>query len=610
MDAPDPGRREDADAARPLTRRELRARAAAASAATDDGADAVPEAGSWDVAVGWAVRREVPSLPPEPDEPDDVRWDPVGAGGEPPAVRVDELHPEQTPARAAWATQFAAEAWAPPPPKDPPPVRRRRVREVVADDSGAPSAGPPVGPRDPDDTAPVVIAGLADGGLADSRLDEAIQGDTGRGDDAFDAEILDVETPDAETPDAEILDVETFDAVETPAEPDQPRRVSVLGSAAGLGAPPAPPRPPVWGPAQPRPLAVTPPVFARPADEVPDDAPPPRTVPQPAPSSGYPVVPAVQARGATTLPTLDDLLATRAPAASGPAEIGWRGVVRRITGGAIALPPGVAEREDRGAVASVQRAITGPRTVVVINPKGGAHKTTAALMIAATFGRHRGGYTLAWDNNETRGTLGWRSRQSSHHRTAVDLLDDLERFADPDSSRVGDLDAYVRAQGSAQFDVLASDEDAASAASIDDFAFRALHRTLTRFYRVLVVDTGNNMRASNWQAAVEAADQVVVVSTMREDTAQSAAWALDALRATGHEATVRKAVTVLSQPAPRRDDELAERLHDHFGQLTRDVLEVPYEPALVSGGPIDYEALSDASRRAWLHVTATVAEGL
>jgi len=247
---------------------------------------------------------------------------------------------------------------------------------------------------------------------------------------------------------------------------------------------------------------------------------------------------------------------------------------------------------------------------VVINPKGGAHKTTAALLIAATFGRHRGGYTLAWDNNETRGTLGWRSRQTKHHNTAVDLLDDLERFADVGSSRVGDLDNYVRSQASAQFDVLASDEDAASAASIDDFAFRALHRTLSRFYRLLVIDTGNNMRASNWQAAIEAADQVVVVSTMREDTAQSAAWALDALRATGHADVVRHAITVLSQPAPRRDAELAARLHDHFGRLTREVFEVPYDPALVTGGPIDHDALSDATRRAWLHVTAAVADGL
>jgi MinD-like ATPase involved in chromosome partitioning or flagellar assembly len=245
----------------------------------------------------------------------------------------------------------------------------------------------------------------------------------------------------------------------------------------------------------------------------------------------------------------------------------------------------------------------------VLNPKGGAHKTTATLLIAATFGIHRGGSTLAWDNNETRGTLGWRSSHGRHSNTAVNLLQDLDRFAEG-SARVGDLDNYVRSQGSAQFDVLASDEDAASAASIDADAFTSLHRTLARFYRVMVIDTGNNMRASNWQAAVAAADQLVIVSTVREDTAQSAAWAVDALRATGHDDAVRHAVTVLSAPAADVDAQLRARLHAHFGRLTRAVLDVPHDPALVAGGPLLVDALAPTTREAWLHVTAAVADGL
>lgn len=332
------------------------------------------------------------------------------------------------------------------------------------------------------------------------------------------------------------------------------------------------------------------------------------------PSSGGQPPPAIEPPSASALgeplPTLTDLLAARPTAPAGPAESGWQGTLRRLSGGLVSPAPGRAERHRRAAVATVQRSLDGPKTVVVINPKGGAHKTTATMMLASTFGMHRGGYTLAWDNNETRGTLGWRSHQSRHHNTAVNLLQDLDRFADPGSARVGDLDNYVRSQGSAQFDVLASDEDAASAASIDAFAFRSLHRTLSRFYRVMVVDTGNNMRASNWQAAIEAADQVVIVSTVREDTAQSAAWAVDALRATGHEDVVRRAVTVLSAPAAQVDDRLADRLHEHFGRLTRAVLDVPYDPSLVAGRPLEYDALSPSTRDAWLHVTAAVAEGL
>jgi MinD-like ATPase involved in chromosome partitioning or flagellar assembly len=318
----------------------------------------------------------------------------------------------------------------------------------------------------------------------------------------------------------------------------------------------------------------------------------------------------VAAPVAGALPTLDDLLSTRRRPASGYADHGWRKGIRRATGGVVSPGPGRSEAAYRDRVARIQRSFDGPKTIVVINPKGGAHKTTATLLIAATFGIHRGGYTLAWDNNETRGTLGWRSRHAQHANTAVNLAQDLARFSDLRTARVGDLDDYVRSQASAQFDVLASDEDAASAASIDAAAFMALHRTLSRFYRVIVVDTGNNMRASNWQAAVSVADQLVIVSTVREDTAQSAAWAIDALRAAGYDDLLRRAVTVLSAPEPKVDKQLRKRLHEHFGALTRAVLDVPHDKRLIPGGPIEYSTLAPATRAAWLAVTATVADGL
>ncbi len=276
----------------------------------------------------------------------------------------------------------------------------------------------------------------------------------------------------------------------------------------------------------------------------------------------------------------------------------------------ISLAPGAEEQALRNDTAAVRRVLNGPRTIVVVNPKGGAHKTTAALLLAATLGSQRGGYTLAWDNNETRGTMGWRSRNTGHQRTAVDLLRDLERFADSRGVRAGDLDTYVRSQGDARFDVLASDEDAASAASIDREAFLALHRSLARFYRLIVVDTGNNMRAGNWQAAVDKADQLVIVSTVREDTGQSAAWMVDALRATGRHESIRNAVTIFTAAAKEVDGGLADRLHHHFAQMTRAVVDVPYDPALVSGGPIDLGRLSAGSRRAWLHAAAAVVDGL
>jgi len=309
-------------------------------------------------------------------------------------------------------------------------------------------------------------------------------------------------------------------------------------------------------------------------------------------------------------PNLADFLSSRPPTPAGPALYGWQGAIRRVTGGLISVSPSAGELSQRNAISAVQRSLSGPRTIVVLNPKGGAHKTTATLLIAATFGIYRGGYTLAWDNNETMGTLGVRAQSARHTNTAVDLLRDLDRFHDVRSARVGDLDNYVRNQGDAQFDALASDLDPAGAASIDAAAFRTLHATLSRFYRVLVIDTGNNMRASNWEAAVDTADQLVVVSTIREDTGYGAASLLDGLRRKGHANKVAEAVTILASPSKTVDQQLSARLHDHFGQLTREVLDVPYDPSLVGGGPLNVDTLAPRTRAAWLQATAAIAEGL
>jgi MinD-like ATPase involved in chromosome partitioning or flagellar assembly len=247
----------------------------------------------------------------------------------------------------------------------------------------------------------------------------------------------------------------------------------------------------------------------------------------------------------------------------------------------------------------------------VVNLKGGAHKTTASLMIAATLGMARGGGVLAWDNNETRGTLGWRGAPAEHHRTAIDLLRDLDQLR-TEQATVSDLDRYVRRQEATRFDILASDEDPGSAALIDDAAFRELDETLSRFYRLKVIDTGNNVRASNWLASVRSADQLVIISTLREDTFNAAAWMIDELRATGLAEQVDHAVTILSHSSDKKkmDPSLRSQLHKHFGAHTRAIVEVPFEEQFVDGSPLDFSRIHPETRAAWLQATAEIVDGL
>ncbi|MFN8194264.1 MAG: hypothetical protein U0R80_08290 [Nocardioidaceae bacterium] len=331
---------------------------------------------------------------------------------------------------------------------------------------------------------------------------------------------------------------------------------------------------------------------------------------QPAPPVAF-EQPAAPPPGGTPAVTATDFLDRRADAADdGPATWGWRGRMTRWSGGLIHPRMGAAEHAHRQGRRMIQRDFDGPRTVVFVNPKGGAAKTTGVLAAGYTFGTVRGGGVIAWDNNETRGTLGIRGQRGSHRNTTRELLEDLERFSDVYQSRIGDLGAFVRSQGDAHFDVLASDERPDVTGMIRATDFSAVHRLLQRFYRVILVDTGNNMRAENWLAAADAADLLVVTSTVREDTGYSGLWMLDALADAGYADLQAKTLTVLSDPSPVVDTDLARDLTSVYEQRTRGVFRVPYDPALVSGSVVPYDLLSEETRAAWLQATAAIAGAL
>ncbi|WP_353051008.1 chromosome partitioning protein [Actinoplanes sp. NBRC 101535] len=290
------------------------------------------------------------------------------------------------------------------------------------------------------------------------------------------------------------------------------------------------------------------------------------------------------------------------------ATMGPRALLRKSTLGLVKMAPGRREREFRQDVEMVRRNFGGLRQVTVVNPKGGAGKTVAVVLLAMTFGQKRGGYVLAWDNNETQGTLGMRAQQDFHARTVRDMLRDLHLFQGS-QGRVGDLSQYVRAQGEGMFDVLASDESATAGEMLTAGAFAEIRDVVSRFYKLIFVDTGNNVRAENWQAAMDATDQLVITMSARNDSAETAARMLDHLEQSGRRRLVRQAVTVVTMPPTRKDIDLP-AIEKHFAARTRAVLLAPYEKLVDSGEPIRYGELSADTRDAWLKIAAAVAEGL
>lgn len=272
---------------------------------------------------------------------------------------------------------------------------------------------------------------------------------------------------------------------------------------------------------------------------------------------------------------------------------------------------------------TIQTNFQGTRTILIANPKGGARKTTTTYILGAMIGSTRGGSTIAWDANETMGTLGERARDDRHHRTVVDLLEDgAQHFLDIDSARVGILDAYVRNQGDCHFDVLASDENANRQDQIDAEGFRKVHDILSHFYRMILVDTGNNIRAPHFTEAQKHAHQLVIPVAASHDSKNRALDMMTAFSAAGHDHLVANAVVLVHETEPiERDDEgnpvsnqshelTATEIASAFEGRVGTVLPVPYDPKLKDGGEIDYFQLSPDTITAYREAAAAVSNAL
>ncbi|QCU77949.1 hypothetical protein E7744_06950 [Citricoccus sp. SGAir0253] len=288
-----------------------------------------------------------------------------------------------------------------------------------------------------------------------------------------------------------------------------------------------------------------------------------------------------------------------------PAHTGWRGALNSTLG--LRLAPSAGERRTRALHATVQKGLPGHRTAVVVNIKGGASKTTATYLLAATLGRVRGGMVLAWDNNENAGNLGDRAIGADHSHTALDLLEHIDDFTTPEHA--DKLAGYLRPQGENRFHVLASQNEAGTEEVIDATAFRRMHAALRQFYQLAIVDTGNASTAPTWQAAVDVADVLVVAISNKEDAARRAFTTIDALRAEGYGEKLANGVAIITQPRTASTHRLAE-IQNGLTGIVRAVLVVPYDRTLDDGGEIIWEALAPATRAAYLRATAAVVQGM
>ena len=352
---------------------------------------------------------------------------------------------------------------------------------------------------------------------------------------------------------------------------------------------------------QPLAQAPTPPPVVPSQQPVPQPLPQqsvPQPVNQPVPQQGVQVsAPVLRARP-------DSFLAKSA--AGGPKPTGWRAVAGRLGFKVQASQAQCQQWEDER---TVSQHWPGPRTIAVLNGKGGAGKTPTSILLASYFARLGSGSVVAADGNVTRGTLGWRTEQGPHNATILDMVPQTEALMDP-SARNGDVAAYTHHQTIDQFDVLRSNplllstEQKLSPEELD-----GIQQVLTRYYRMIIWDTGNDEGDSLWLRIVSHADQIVIATTTRTDHAEAGRLLLQGLsgRDERSAALAANAVVVISQAD--REEPPATSLVDGFAGIAREVVTIPYDRAMREQW-LRSDKLAPATRAAWLHAAAAVARGL
>lgn len=290
------------------------------------------------------------------------------------------------------------------------------------------------------------------------------------------------------------------------------------------------------------------------------------------------------------------------------AKKGWRGFIAK-TG--LPLAPSTKERIEREEIHAVSQHWPGPRTIAIVNGKGGANKTPTTAILAAVFARNGGSGVLAWDNNETRGTLGWRTEQGLHDATVQTLLPNTEQLLSP-AAQASDISHFVHHQTGDKYDVLRSNPTLlATQQRISSDDFDNLHAIAAKYFRLIFIDSGNDESAERWLRMIDHTDQLVIATTALGEHAEAGALLLEAL-SQRDEASARlasQAVVIVSQSEKAGTAADARKVAAGFEPLARQAVSVPFDPA-IHGGRLEYTALSSASRRAWLHAAAIVAEGL
>jgi MinD-like ATPase involved in chromosome partitioning or flagellar assembly len=224
-------------------------------------------------------------------------------------------------------------------------------------------------------------------------------------------------------------------------------------------------------------------------------------------------------------------------------------------------------------IGRLDRRIAEPRltrcvTVAVVSPKGGVGKTTTTALLGSLLAGVRRDRIVAVDTNPDYGSLG-RALAPDHSVFVDDLIDVLDR---PDLSATA-LDGHL-GRASDGLMVLPAPTHPARMAALDEAAYTNVIQRLKSLVGILVLDCGTGLQEPAARAALNCADQLLLISDAHPSTASLVAEAAEQLQQAGPPITI----VVNKLPRSRRELTIDLSAFDELVPEARGLLTVEEEP--------------------------------